>query len=112
MKDTKLTLLIKREDSKNKEKIDFNLTKGVAEVNVTNDEGEVSIEESKELFDKKIPRLVKLAKKESASLDDKIKNNKLVIALAGDNEVELKKARRHLKENQDKQNFLNEWIKN
>jgi hypothetical protein len=92
------------------EHVIYDLEKRVA--NVSLEGGDKAYEEytDKERFEEDIKVVIRLAKKEIPKLEEKIQNNKRVIALSEGNQLELEKANRHLSNNQRKLEFISKFI--
>ena len=93
------------------EEIDYNLSTKTAEVSIYGGNGEDEEYKSTDKFKEDNKIILQLAKKEIPILEKKILNNKTVIALSDNNEIELKKAKKHLSNNQYRLKIVKKYIK-
>lgn len=92
------------------EYVDYSLQKRVAKITMSNGKKVFEEYDDKSRFELDIKSIVTLAKKEIPILEEKIQNNKRVIALSEGNQIELDKANRHLSINQQKLDFVTNFI--
>ncbi len=92
------------------EEIDYNLSTKTAEVFIYGGDGEDEEYKSTDKFKEDNKIILKLSKKEIPILENKILNNKTVIALSDNNEIELKKAKKHLSNNQYRLKIVKKYI--
>jgi len=93
------------------EETEYNLSNKTAKVFISGGNEEDEEYKSTDKFKEDNKIILQLSKKEIPILENKILNNKTVIALSDNNEIELKKAKKHLSNNQYRLKIVKKYIK-
>jgi len=109
--DVKLTTVSKTNELEKEELVTYNLTKKTAEIIVIDEDGNEELYiESPERFNKNLKEVRRIATKDLTKLKKKIENNRIVIEYSENDEVELKKAQKHLEHNEYRLQFITEFL--